>query len=78
MSMVAIEAEQRIVMTGGVSIATCAALGSVYEFRTKAPTQGRGLRSMTMKRYGHASCYCRERIIVFGGFAHRDVAEEPP
>jgi hypothetical protein len=67
--------QKKLVMTGGVSIATCAPLGSVYEFRAKTPTAGRGLRSMTMKRYGHASTYCRERIIVFGGFAHRDVSE---
>jgi hypothetical protein len=78
MSLVALEDQQKMVMTGGVSIATCAPLSTVYEFRAKAPTAGRGLRSMTMKRYGHASTYCRERLIVFGGFAHRDVAEEPP
>jgi hypothetical protein len=33
---------------------------------------------MLNKRFGHASVYCREKILVFGGFTHPDLPEEPP
>lgn len=33
---------------------------------------------MQQKRYGHQSAFLRDKIIVFGGFAHPDIPEEPP
>lgn len=40
--------------------------------------QGSGIKNMIFKRYGHASIYVREKVLVFGGFAHQDTPEEPP
>ena len=67
-------------MTGGVSIATCHPLGNVFEFESKTLNKGiaRGLRNMSIKRYAHASVYIRNKVIVFGGFGHKDIQEEPP
>ena len=66
-------------MTGGASIATCQAVGAVYEFQVNLiGKHSIGLKSMHYKRYAHCSVYARERVFVFGGFAHNDVPEEPP
>ena len=39
---------------------------------------GAGIKNMISKRYAHASAYAREKVFVFGGFAHNDTPEEPP
>ena len=61
-----------------MSIATCNALSSVYQISLRTITKAMGLKSMINARYAHCSCLVRETIIVFGGFAHQDVPEEPP
>ena len=67
-------------MTGGVSIATCSPLGFCYEFfaNNMARARNTGIKNLQQKRYGHASAYIREKVFVFGGFAHKDVPDEPP
>ena len=67
-------------MTGGVSTATCEPVAAVYQFMDKKITQGSSMsiRNLNTKRFGHCSCFLRDRVLVFGGFAHKDVPEEPP
>ena len=76
----AIPDRHKIVMTGGVSVATCHPIGNVFEFDVKTLNKGvaRGLRNMGIKRYAHAAVYLRGKVIVFGGFGHKDIPEEPP
>eukprot|EP00356_Strombidium_inclinatum_P016625 CAMPEP_0170499372 /NCGR_PEP_ID=MMETSP0208-20121228/31180_1 /TAXON_ID=197538 /ORGANISM="Strombidium inclinatum, Strain S3" /LENGTH=50 /DNA_ID=CAMNT_0010776893 /DNA_START=115 /DNA_END=264 /DNA_ORIENTATION=- len=33
---------------------------------------------MIHKRYAHCSAYVRDKVLVFGGFSHADIPEEPP
>mmetsp|Transcript_30783 Transcript_30783/g.47177 ORF Transcript_30783/g.47177 Transcript_30783/m.47177 type:complete len:82 (-) Transcript_30783:489-734(-) len=37
-----------------------------------------GLKNMIHKRYAHCSAYVRDKVLVFGGFSHADIPEEPP
>lgn len=79
-SLINIPDKKMMIMTGGVSVATCLPLASVYEFMYKDIKRGRntGIKNLNQKRFGHCSAYIREKIFVFGGFAHSDVPDEPP
>lgn len=71
---------QKLILTGGVSIATCLPVAAVYEFNVLQMGQGARskIKNMHQKRYGHQSAFIRDKLLVFGGFAHPDLPEEPP
>ena len=79
-SCVAMPDDQKIIVTGGVSIATCQPVGNVFLFLMKTLEKGAsiGMKNMIHKRYAHSSVYIREKVLVFGGFSHADIPEEPP
>lgn len=79
-SVVALIEQQRIIMTGGVNVITSAPLAQVFDFTLKNIRSGSksSMKNMQHKRYGHQSVFMKDRIIVFGGFGHRDEPGEPP
>ena len=79
-SLTTIPDQKKIIMTGGVSIATCTPMSSAFVFTEKNMAKGvaEGLKNMNNKRYGHCSAFIRDRVLVLGGFAHQDIAENPP
>ena len=79
-STLALVEKGKIIMTGGVSVATCAPLGFVFEFdiRSLSRATSASVKNLRQKRYAHCSQYLRGKILVFGGFAHQDVPDEPP
>lgn len=79
-STLALPEKGKIIMTGGVSVATCAPLGFVFEFdiRSLSRATSASVKNLRQKRYAHCSQYLRGKILVFGGFAHQDVPDEPP
>jgi hypothetical protein len=67
-----------MIQTGGLSIATSHPVASVYEWRTNTIQKAQGGKNMIQKRFGHCSVLLRNKVVVFGGFSHQDVQEEPP
>jgi hypothetical protein len=69
-SIVAIPEQQKLIQTGGLSIATSHPVASVYEWTMSSIQKAHGNKNLIQKRFGHCSVFLRNKVVVFGGFAH--------
>ena len=70
--------DERIIVTGGCYSTNNFPANHVTEFTIKTIKHPRKKKPMLLKRYGHCSVYLNSLLYAIGGFAHKDLPNEPP